>query len=369
MRLKSYKVFILVVVAIGILQNGWFVAIAQPNDTQAEEKLMQITEEEKAIIEKLFLLSSEIELLNTKLTKMSEDILSIESKIHLKEEAIKASEERLALLKTNLADVLRIQQRSGIASNIEIILNAKNLKDLVSRINLLRDLSKNVDNLMNETETTSRQLEREKEALNTLLTDMENQEALLTETANNKVKAKADLETYLSSLASEKEHYEAYLQSIETMWESLKPLFAETIERFTAIIESGDLPEDTVEVNVSLFNTRGTIREDKFNAILEKREDLPEMRFNFDKEGVFLSFPSHEVILEGYFELVDNQTIQYVVTGGEFFELPMSASAIEDLFSEGDLIFNLKAILGKNTIKKIENYDDRIELQITISLF
>ena len=75
------------------------------------------------------------------------------------------------------------------------------------------------------------------------------------------------------------------------------------------------------------------------------------------------------MLLHGNFELLDNQTIQYVVTGGEFFELPMSESAIKDLFSEGDLIFSLKSILGKSTIKKIEVFEDRIELQVSVGLF
>jgi len=369
MRLRTFKISRLFLLIVILFQMNGLVSTAQPNDSEAEAKLLEITEEEKGIIEKLFLLSSEIEFLNTKLTKLGEDIASIETRISNKEKEIEVSEKRFEGLKNNLSEVLKIQQRSGIASNIEIILNAKNLKDLVNRINLLRDLSKNVDQLMNDTMSVSRQLEKEKESLKTLLTDMENQETLLAETAKNKTQAKLDLENYLSSLASEKAHYQDYLKSIETLWESLKPLFADTIANFTKIIESGDLPEDTVEVNVSLFNTRGTIQEDKFNAILEEREDLPQMKFEFKEEGISLSFPSHQVVLEGTFELVDNQTIQYVVKGGAFFDLPMSPSAIDDLFSEGDLVFNLKSILGKNTIKKIENFDGRIELQIAISLF
>jgi len=345
------------------------ISTAQPNETEAQNKLTQITKEEQAIIESLFVLSSEIEMLNTEISKLGEDIQKIETDIRDKQRAIGVQELAYEALKQNLGEVLRIQQRAGVASNIEIVLGAKNLKDLVNRINLLRDLSKNVDNLMNETESVRLQLERERETLDDLLIDMENQEALLAQTAMDKNKAKLELEAYLEGLASEKAHYQDYLDSIEALWASLKPLFAETIQSFTEIIETGDLPEDTVEVNVSLFNTRGTIREDKFNALLDKREDLPELTFDFKADGVSLSFPSYEIELDGYFELLDPQTIQYVVTGGVFYNLPMSESALKDLFSEGDLIFNLKAILGKNTIKKITNFEDRLELQITISLF
>ncbi len=355
-------------IAIILLTIG-NVSLAQPNDEKAQTKLTQITEEEQAIIESLFVLSSEIEMLNTEILKLGEGITKIKSDINEKERAIAVQENTYETLKDNLGEVLRIQQRSGVASSLEIILGAKNLKDLVNRINLLRDLSKNVDNLMNETEAVRLQLVRERESLGTLLTDMENQEVKLAQTAVDKNIAKLELESYLEGLASEKEHFQAYLDSIELLWAGLKPLFADTIQSFTEMIEKGDLPEDTVEVTLSLFNTRGTIKEDKFNAILDKRENLPELTFDFKTDGVTLSFPSYEVELNGYFELLDSQTIQYIVTGGVFYKLPMSESALKDLFSAGDLVFNLKAILGKNTIKKITNFEDRLELQITIGLF
>lgn len=345
------------------------VSFAQPNEIEAQNQLTQITKEEQTIIESLFVLSSEIEMLNTELSKLGEAIESVELKIQEKERAITAQEVAYNALKTNLGEVLRIQQRSGVASNVEIILGAKNLKDLVNRINLLRDLSKNVDGLMNETESVRLKLERERETLDELLVEMENQEDLLIQTAADKNKAKLELELYLEGLASEKDHYQAYLDSIEKVWASLKPLFGDTIQSFTEIIEKGDLPEDTVEVTLSLLSARGTIQEDNFNALLDKREDLPELTFDFKADGIRLSFPSYEVEIEGYFELLDSQTIQYVVTGGNFYNLPMSESALKDLFSEGDLIFNLKSILGKNTIKKITNFEDRLELQISISLF
>lgn len=365
LRLKSRVVALLVCVLIGFHA----LAAAQPQNTEAQEKLTQITDEEQAIIESLFVLSSEIELLNTQLQKLGQDIEQIETEIALKNDEIQVLNDAFERLRTNLAQVLKIQQRSGVASSIEVLLKSKDLKDFVSRVNLLRDLSRNVDGLMKETELAKSALEREKVNLTELLKTLENQEALLIKTAEDKNKAREELEAYLNSLESEKAHYEAYLKSIEKTWNELKPLFSKTIKAFAQIIERGDMPEDTVEVVMSLFNTRGIIRENKFNRILSERSDLPELSFDFRSDGVVLKFPSHEVELYGTFELVDNQTIKYVVTGGQFYRLPMSNSALSDLFSDGDLVFNLKAILGKNTIRRIDYYDDRLELQITISLF
>lgn len=368
MRSKGMRITIFVL-ALFLVTSNVNISIAQPQNIEAQNKLSQITEEEQAIIEALFVLSSEIELLNTELSKLGQDIEQIELEVEQKNTEIIQISEAYESLKSNLAEVLRIQQRSGIASNLEILLRSKDLKDLMSRINLLRDLSKNVDGLMTKTDFAKMSLERERNNLSELLKALENQEKLLIKTAEEKNKARLELEDYLDSLESEKEHYAAYLESIEKIWNELKPLFSLTIKSFTQIIEKGDMPEDTVEVVFSLFNTRGIIREDKFNQILAKRDDLPELIFDFKSDGVVLKFPSHDVELNGTFELVDSQTIKYVVTGGQFYKLPMSQSARSDLFSEGDLVFNLKSILGKNTIRRIDYYEDRLELQVTISLF
>ncbi|HAS73850.1 MAG TPA: hypothetical protein DCS67_06875 [Clostridiales bacterium UBA8960] len=368
--MRSKRFYFVLLALILLTMTGYInLSFTQPQNVEAQDKLNQITEEEQAIIEALFVLSSEIELLNTELLKLGQDILQIEAEVEQKNIEIHRLATTYESLKSNLAEVLRIQQRSGIASNLEILLKSKDLKDFVSRINLLRDLSKNVDNLMKETDFAKSSLERERANLNEMLVELENQEALLVKKAEDKNMARLELEAYLDSLESEKEHYEAYLDSIEKIWNDLKPLFSLTIKSFTQIIEKGDMPEDTVEVVLSLFNTRGIIREVKFNQILSQRSDLPELKFDFKSDGVVLKFPSHEVELNGTFELVDNQTIKYVVKGGQFYKLPMSQSALADLFSEGDLVFNLKSILGKNTIRRIDYYEDRLELQVTISLF
>ena len=340
-----------------------------PKDENADSVLSAISENEKKVIQELFVLSSEIELLNTELEKIGVEIEKIKSDVQKSEGELEKAEVKYATLKENLKEVLKIEQRSGVASSLDIILSAQNIKDLVNRINLLRDLSKNVDSLIEDTEVAKNKLTKKRNQLHDLLNDKEEQEALLVETMANKTVAKQRLEDYLSGLASEKAHYEAYLKSIETQWNDLKPLFKETMDTFTQIIETGDVPADTAELSISLVNPKGIIRENKFNQIMGLRDDLPELTFDFKKEGVSLFFPSHEVVLNGYFELIDNQTIEFIVTGGEFYGLPMSSSAIKDLFSEGSIVFKLKSLIGKNKIKKIMMFEDRIELLVSLSFF
>lgn len=348
---------------------GSTIGFGAPVDESAKDKLTEITEEEKSIVEALFVLSSEIELLNTELSQLSVQMSDIKRQIESSEVAIVQLEAKYNQYKESLGEVLRLQQRSGVASRVDALLNAKNLKDFIKRINILRDFSRNVDELMATVDSTRLEVEREKASLETLLLTLIDKETLVKKATEEKTRAKNELEAYLAGLASERKHYEAYLESITQVWSSLKPMFSKTIAAFTEIIETGNLPEDTVEVTVSLFNTRGTIWEDKFNQILAQKKELPELTFDFIKEGAELNFPDYEITLIGQFELLDDQTIKYTVSGGEFYGLPMTQDAIADLFSEGDLVFSLKSLLGKNTLRKIDHYEDRLELAVIIKLF
>lgn len=369
-KIRQTKLYLCVILVVAIVAFANLnMAYAEPTEQEAKDKLNQITSEEELIIEKLFVLSSEIELLQTQTIQIEEKIKTTNSRIETLSTNIIEMEQRYGTLKSNLGEVLKIQQRSGVASSVEVIFSSKSLKDFIYRINLLRDLSKKVDGLMIDTLNINVALESEKVTFEEVKLDLENQKTDLANKISDKAKAKLELEDYLENLSSEKSHYEAYLKSIESLWNSLKPLFTKTIASFNQLIRTGGLPEDTVELNLSLFNTTGTIRESKFNAVLALQKDFPKLQFDFRKDAVLLAFPEYEIELEGNFVLLDNQTIQYAVTGGTFYKLPMSQSAILDLFSEGDMIFQLKSLLGKNTIKRIDQYEDKIVMQITISLF
>ena len=49
--------------------------------------------------------------------------------------------------------------------------------------------------------------------------------------------------------------------------------------------------------------------------------------------------------------------------------MPLEPGYIEELLGEGDLVLDLKPLLGKNTLQSIKLKDGYIELNIKINLF
>lgn len=367
--MRSIKYVSVLLIIVMLFQLSFAVVETPQTHVETSEKLSGITEEEKAIVESLFVLASEIEWLNEQLNTIEMEIDSVAHQITEKETLINAQKTVYDTLIETLSEVLLSQQKSGAASRLEILLKSSSLSDLIKRMNLLRDLSKYSDALILQTEAVQMDLEVQQIALEALKATLEQQQSVWLNKVEEAHVAKNELESYLESLATEKAYYETYLETVEAQWNQLKPLFSETIDSFTQIIEKGDLPPEIVEINLSLFNTRGTLREDAFNEALKDRDDLPELVFVFLEDRVQINFPSFNVTLEGTFELIDSQIFKFVVTGGAFYNLPMSQSALTDLFSQGDLVFNLKSMLGKNTIKSIHIRETYIDLQIAINLF
>lgn len=367
---KCAKGFMILLLTVMILGGFGFTTVTdnQPMD-EAKEKLEAISDTEQEIVEALFILSSEIELLNTEMAKLKLDIEQLNRDSIHKSEMIEIENENFKKIQDSLMQILKHQQRSGIGSYLNMILGSENISDFLNRLNLIRDLSKNTVRLMDEIDVSKRILEREKMELEALIINMENSQKALEEKLSSKKQAADALEEYLDSLEADKAYYEEYLNSIENVWKSLKPMFSETVKAFNTIIEKGDLPEDTIDVRLSLLSAVGTIHQDKFNRILSSRQDLPELKFIFKENSVDLEFPSYNLSLQGQFDLIDPQTVEFLVHSGSFYGLPLSESAIKDLFIEGDLSFKLQSILGKNTIRNITMKDKVLELSITIKLF
>lgn len=343
--------------------------LSPEKETLAKSKLLEIQEEEKKTLEELFSLSSEIMLIETQIRETNTQIEDLYLQSDQKENQIDEESMYYEKIKKSLAAVLKSQQRAGVTSNINLILEAESIKDLIRRINLLRDLSRNTEKLIHSLEVSKQNLTKEQNELILIVANLEKQKQVLKTRYDEQIEAKRELDLYLQSLASEKVYYQDYLTSVEDVWKSMKRVLSETIESFTEIIETGALPDDTVEVKRILLGARGIIYEEKFNAILATRDELPQLDFEFYSDKVTLSFDEYEFYVEGRFELVDDQTIKYVVDNGTFYGLPLSRSAMEELFSEGDLMFSLELLIGDNRIKRIDYYNGRIELMVTGSQF
>lgn len=328
-----------------------------------------ILDSEKKVLESLFVIVSEIELMNTLILRKNEEISQMNAQIEDLEDKIEQQQMRYASQVQALGEILRHQQRQGLGSSLEILLNARNIKDFMRRMALLQDFSKNSKRLIEETSDLIAAIEKDSAVLSDQVAQKISEELALQEALLEKEMKKIDLETALEGLANERAYYEGYLKTLEKQWIELKPLFNETVKSFNEIIKTGGLSEEAVSLSIQLFNAKAIIHEDAFNKALKNDKRLTDLSFSFSREYVSLYFPTHQILLEGEMVLMTNQSIAYQVHAGYFYEFELSPSAIEDLFSAGALVFDLSEMMGKNTIRSIQLENRQIILDVFIRLF
>lgn len=345
---------------------------SQPHAPVAQETLKAIESlnaEELTLLSELFKTTTNIDQLDAEMAVIQNEIEVLGQQIEGKQLQINEREKAYESVKGTLGEILKSQQRAGAASNLEIILNATSLKDLLRRLNLLRELSRKTDTLMQETQAARLRLEEEKAALVVLFEAQKAKEAELAVTLRSLAEAQTVLESQLQALATDRAFYEANLKKLDQSWSSFKPVFIEAVTALSKILESGDVPAGTIELEFSPNGVKGRITEDKFNAAISQRQGLPDLRFDFTPKGVIMTFVKEKAELQGSFEIVEARQLAFKVESGTFQGVAMSKAALEDLVSRGTLTFDLAGSLGKSTLRQITHEDGAIALTIDIKLF
>ncbi|WP_090441911.1 coiled-coil domain-containing protein [Natronincola peptidivorans] len=337
--------------------------------TEVQEKLIEISQEEREILSNLFLIVQEIEEMEREEEKISQDIVIINREIYDLEKIIAGKEVDYQKKQEDLKQVLKSYQRMGPGSYLEIILDSDSLTTFLRRINILKDLTRNTGELLEEMDENRERLTIEKTKLEEKLLLTEEKQYQLKEALAKKMQLRKDMEEYLASMEEEREYFQEHLASIQQVWQQLKPLLSETVEEFSRIIREGNLPPDALKISFSFAGIKGTLEEGTLNSIIAQHSSLPEMSFSFSDNKIEMRLPKQNLVLGGTFVIQGRDTLKFEVSEGSFYQMPLEAGALEDLFREGDLTLNLKPVLENNTLRSVDIKKGYIELLSTPFLF
>ena len=314
--------------------------------TEIKEKLEGISEEEKKILKELFTIRQEIYEKEKEEARISGEINILEKdidKIRIGiDEKQKDYDDNLQLLK----QVLQLYQRGGPASYLEILLGAKDLRTFLNGLNLIKDISRNVDELLTSLEEDKKNLQDEKAILDSQMIQLEQKMIDLQRPIEEKLALKLKMEEYLANLLEEKEDYEEQLKDLEQLWGECKLLFSNIVSEMTRIVGEGHFKDEDLNLSLGLFRINGLIHEDTFNRIIKEHSNLPETNIHFSQDQVQIQVPDWKLVLTGNFIIEGNTSIRFVVKEGTFYGLPLEESSLEELFEQGPLFIDLKDMAG-----------------------
>lgn len=363
------KKILLFLIIILIFTSSVILGEGEDDITQIQEKLSNITEEEKKILEYLFIQVQEIEEMERENKRIDEEIHNISKDIDSIDNRIKEEEKNYQKNLEALKVVLQSYQRMGPGSYIEIILSSDSLTSLIRRINILRDLTKNTDELLANIETSREKLVAEKNNLDEKIKLLEEKQRILEENLHKKQELVKEQEEYLASLQSDRELYLERLEYISMMMEEIKGILNEFTYGFTRILNEGNFPDYGIQQSISLRGIKATIEEKVFNDIINAYEWMPKLEIKFGNGQIELKAPDRDLIISGYFEIEDGQTLKFVPEKGSFLNLPLEKGTIESLFEGGDFTLNFKPLIGNNILREVEILDGYLEVLVALRLF
>lgn len=332
--------------------------------TEVQEKLISISEEEKAVLETLFNMEQEISGLEREEEHASNQVESYKQEIKVIEGMIKQEEDDYALNHDILKEILVTYQKMGPGTFLEILLDSDSIVTFLRRLNTLRDLTHNTGELMVLLDESKAKLAKENELLSEKLLLIVAEQDRLSKLLAERLKLKEEQETYLATLEDQRGTYEEYLEEIKSAWDELKPVFVQATSQFSLLIEEGNLPPDALEVSLTLSHIKGTIKEEAFNDVIITNTELPEMKFSFLEGEIELSIAKKNLVLVGNFIVEQDNDLKFEATVGSFYGLPLEQGSIEELFDEGYLVLRLKPLIGDSKVESVKSLKGSIELLI-----
>lgn len=312
--------------------------------TELKEKLENISEEEAAVLSELFSLEQEIAALEADELRISDEINQLQRSILDLEKSIQEKQEAYDNQCEILKQVLVNYQRRGPASYIEILLRAKDFSSFIKSLNIIKDISHNTNELLEELKEGQKQLNEKKASLETENALLEQKRTELANDIHKKMQLQQQKEEYLASLKQDGEYYRIQLELVSGMWENCKKLFSEMSKDIADIINAGLFAVDDLNLKLGFFNISGYIEEETFNRVLSDNSNLTETVFEFEEGRVKIEVPSERLLLIGNFVVTGKSEVTFEAEEGYFYDLPLEKSSIDEIFMNGPLTINFDLI-------------------------
>ena len=360
---KSFLIIPVIIIVLMIFSTS---NVSGQSDlfSESKGKMNEIIDLQTATLQNLFAQEQKIGAMEKEEEEITGNIETLNGQITSLQRTIAEEEIAYAQKKEDLKQFFQSYQRMGPGSYLEIILASDNLTDFLRRINILRDITGNTGKLIEQLQSSQEKLAADKSKLTDELASLKDKQLQFDESLAKEKQLKQDLEENLASLAAERDNYQKYLTELQNNWDELKPLFSKAVKEFSNLINAGKLPLDAFKFTNNFLSIKGSIDDKTLNKIIAGDPGFPQMVFSFQQGNVEMSMPDKNLVLNGTFVIQAGNTLNLQVKDGSFYGIPLNTEAIEELFQDGDLVINLKSLLGGYTLNSIEIMNGYLQFSI-----
>lgn len=344
-------------------------ATSSPVPGDAAIRILEIGEAEKGILQKLRSLQLEIARDNEAIAALTADIGRLEKELKGLDLLLKTETASLESNREALRQVLVQYQMSGPGSQLELLLSSDSLATFLRRLGIVREMNHETGSLLERLKENKRRVDEQLAEKQAVLKGLQDQQATLQQTLQDKKTGEADLESSLAALAADRAGYEEQLARMEAAWNLALQLFPKLTDGFSRIVSEGAFPQDALEMTFSLFGVSASLKEKTFSDILSGDKRMLGAVFHFHPGSVTLEIPDAGLGLAGSFKLVKGITLEYEVQSGTQGGMPLDPAQLAELSKNGPLRFGLEPLLQGGTISKVKILEGFLILDVSISLF
>lgn len=365
-KLKKFLSIILIIGAINYFYN---VSFCEDNNLvilSIKSEIDGLTEGEGFLLEELFVLTQEIEKLNRYESLLNESIS--ERLINIQKLEEKAQVENLKQKKylESLSKTLKVYQMNGANSYIEIIFSSTSIKDVIKKLNILKDFSSNTKKLVDVIEESKSNLEKLKIEQNEEMKKLKDSKLELEATISEKLEVRINLENKLINLKGERIKFEEYLSEINERWLNSSTIFRNELTKLSSTIQKGDIPIDILRLRFTSVGIKGSISEEAFNKILKASTDENKLEMIFNDDEIIIKMPLQNLEIFGTFELIDEEKLDFIPKSGKFLGLELELESTKELLIDEELSIDFKPLLNSYKIKSLSIIKGYIELLIKL---
>lgn len=185
----------IVAVVLILLLCGQAVAFSATNVKEAQEKQSQIENENKKLQEEIEKknkqvsekenkhteLLLELESINVQISTSRSNLLQLENQIAEKKQSIEETNKQIARKKEKLMERIKVLYMAGEASNLEIILGAKDFSDLLDKLDLVQWISERDYKLITDFRNDIEKVKAKKQVLEDTKKTLESEQLILDE--------------------------------------------------------------------------------------------------------------------------------------------------------------------------------------------
>lgn len=339
-------VWLLLIALLLIPLSG--VAAAPITQSNPEKMIQQTSEEEYQVIREMIEHELDLMRVNLELQQLESRIRDLELARDQARAALDASERMMRDRSDLIRKRLRFLYEDGRVSYLEVLLQATDFRDLLSRFDLVQAIITNDIKVLKETHALRQEITKKTQALAEQQRLLGGEQQALSDKKEEVTAVIARRESYLQSLRDKRHYYQAMVDDVVDRWnEQIMPEITHLAYNIGYVVSDPAIVKEA-DLEVSLFPPGLVvgITDSALNKRLWAREkSLTPFQVVFEEGQVVIRRDlDYELRVTGHFDLDDKQQIVFTVTDMTLDGLSISESLRQTLFRGMQVSFNPSAL-------------------------